>query len=178
MFMPRVPDDLHGTLGRFSKNETAVPADAGPSCCRKVRFVSTKDQELVAYLTRSGVEWTRLEEPGAIEAECTWREIYSDVLGKHPRVRQGVKAEQMYQHEQCDRFLIVPFSSDVHGLPIRILRRSMAAYHCRGSLIALGAFHEVEFFICPLDYAWTMVHTHEDHAFGGPYFVHKEWLVQ
>ena len=34
----------------------------------------------------------------------------------------------------------------------------------------------VEFFVCPIDFAWCMIHTHEDHAFGGPYFIRAEWL--
>lgn len=40
----------------------------------------------------------------------------------------------------------------------------------------LGLFHNIEFFISPLDLSWTMIHTHEDHGFGGPYFIRREWI--
>jgi hypothetical protein len=52
----------------------------------------------------------------------------------------------------------------------------MAGYACCGKLLALGTFHTAEFFVCPPDFAWSMVHTHEDHAFAGPYFIRAEWI--
>jgi hypothetical protein len=52
----------------------------------------------------------------------------------------------------------------------------LGAYECRGPLVPLGEFHQAEFFVGPPDFGWTMVHTHEDHDLGGPYFVRAEWL--
>jgi hypothetical protein len=38
----------------------------------------------------------------------------------------------------------------------------------------LGAFCKLEPCVVADDFAWAMVHTHEDHALGGPYFVRAE----
>jgi hypothetical protein len=136
----------------------------------------SRDDELCEYLTRSGVEWTQLDESSALAAEGTWREIYGKALVKWPRLRQGTKAEYPYELEECSRFLIVPSTSKVEGLPIHVVGRSLSAYECRRPLMPLGAFHNLEFFVCPTDFAWTMVHTHEDHGLGGPFFIREGWL--
>ena len=94
------------------------------------------------------------------------------------RFRQGSKADFEYQKEACTHYLIVPFSAGVAGLPVHVLDRRLDAYECRGRLVPLGGFCDVEFFICPIDYAWAMIHTHEDHALGGPYFIRAEWLAE
>jgi hypothetical protein len=47
----------------------------------------------------------------------------------------------------------------------------------RESSITDFAFCDVEFFVCPTDFAWAMIHTHEDHAFEGPYFIRADWLA-
>ncbi len=53
----------------------------------------------------------------------------------------------------------------------------MSAYECHGPLVPLGEFVDVEFFVCPIDLSWAMIHTHEDHAFGGPYFIRADYLA-
>lgn len=72
--------------------------------------------------------------------------------------------------------MIVPFSAGVPRVAMGVYRQAIAAYECRGPLIALGAFCNAEFFICPRDLSWSMIHTHEDHAFGGPYFIRADWI--
>jgi hypothetical protein len=72
--------------------------------------------------------------------------------------------------------LVVPFSTGVEGLPVHVLGRTISAYECCGPLLPLGDYHDAEFFVCPPDLSWTMVHTHEDHGLGGPYFIRAEWL--
>jgi len=59
---------------------------------------------------------------------------------------------------------------------MQVLGRQLDGYECHGPLVTLGAFHDVEFFVCPTDFAWTMIHTHEDYSLGGPYFIRVEWL--
>lgn len=134
------------------------------------------DPALTDHLTRSGVDWTRLAEPSAIGAERAWRHRYRTAFAGHSRCKRGAKAEHAYGAVACDHYFVVPFNSDVAGLPICVHGRSLSAYRCGGPLVPLGEFHESEFFVCPLDYAWTMVHTHEDHSFGGPYFIREAWL--
>jgi hypothetical protein len=49
-------------------------------------------------------------------------------------------------------------------------------YECRSGLVSLARFHTIEFFVSPDDFQWTMGHTHEDHGFGGPYFLDRDWI--
>jgi hypothetical protein len=131
---------------------------------------------LQAYLSQSGVEWDRLDETARRAAEDTWRGVYGQAFRGRPRLRRGAKADHEYQREPCTHYLIVPFSAGVAELPVQVLGRRMDAYECRGPLVPFGAFCAVEFFVCPTDFAWAMIHTHEDHALGGPYFIRAEWL--
>jgi hypothetical protein len=128
------------------------------------------------YLSRSGVEWCVLDETAHREAEETWRGIYGQAFRGRSRLRHGAKADYEYRGESCDHYLIVPFSTGVAGLPVHVLGRRLSAHECRGPLVPMGAFCDVEFFVCPADFAWAMVHTHEDYELGGPYFIRVEWL--
>jgi hypothetical protein len=91
-------------------------------------------------------------------------------------MKHGARADHEYQQQPCDHYLVVPFSAGVDGLPVHVLSRTVGAYECRGPLVPLGAFCNVEFFVCPPDLSWAVIHTHEDHALGGPYFIRAEWL--
>jgi hypothetical protein len=135
-----------------------------------------RDHELRDHLSRAAVKWTPLDDAASGAVERSWREIYGRAFVGRPRLRQGTKAEHAYAQEICTCYLIVPFTSNVDGLPIHVVDRSVRAYECHGPLIPLGAFHDVELFACPSDLAWTMVHTHEDHSCGGPNFIRRNWL--
>jgi hypothetical protein len=74
-------------------------------------------------------------------------------------------------------WLMIPFPSDVPGLPTDVLPPRLSAFECEGPLVELAEFHDVEFFISPADLRWTFVRTHEDYGLGGPYFVRAEWIV-
>jgi hypothetical protein len=91
-------------------------------------------------------------------------------------MKHWARADHEYQQQPCDHYLVVPFSAGVDGLPVHVLSRTVGAYECRGPLVPLGAFCNVEFFVCPPDLSWAVIHTHEDHALGGPYFIRAEWL--
>jgi hypothetical protein len=128
------------------------------------------------YLSRAGVEWDRLPDRERFRAEAAWRQVYGHAFRGRPRLRHGAKAEREYRSQTCDHYRIVPFSADVSGLPVHVFRQAIGAYECCGPLVALGAFCDAEFFISPLDLAWAMIHTHEDYAFGGPYFIRADWI--
>src|ERR1019366_62455 len=139
-------------------------------------FATTLDSELQEYLTLSNVEWTWLSESAHFAAEAEWRSIFGHVFRGRPRLKRGAKAEYEFLQEPCTHFLIVPFTSDVEGTPMHVYRKSISAYECHGALLRLGEFCDAEFFVSPLDLEWTMVHTHEDHAIDGPYFIRREWV--
>jgi hypothetical protein len=127
-------------------------------------------------LSRAGIEWDQLADPARVDAEAAWRRVYGRAFRGRPRLRHGARAEHEYQRQACDHFFIIPFSAGVPGLPVHVYRRGIAAYECRGPLIALRAFCDAEFFIAPPDLMWAMIHTHEDHALGGPYFIRADWI--
>ena len=72
--------------------------------------------------------------------------------------------------------MLVPFLSNVPGTPVHVLAQRLSAFDCDGPLVELGEFSDIEFFVSPPDFAWTLVRTHEDFALGGPYFVRAEWI--
>jgi hypothetical protein len=127
-------------------------------------------------LDRSGVAWHRLSDPERVDAEAAWRWVYGHAFLDRPRLRHGAKADYEYRRQACDHFRIVPFSAGVPGLPVHVYRQAIGGYECRGPLIALGAFCDAEFFVSPPDLSWSMVHTHEDHALDGPYFIRADWI--
>lgn len=134
------------------------------------------ESQFFRYLTDASVDWTLLDSATRVRAEQDWRNIYGHSFVGRTRAKIAVKAETEYRMEQPTRYLVVPFSSGVDGLPIRALDRRIDACECIGPLIELSRFHAFEFFVSPLDYRWTMVYTHEDHTIGGPYFQRLTWV--
>lgn len=141
-----------------------------------LNFAKHYDKNFQDHLSRSHVDWTLLELPKQLEAEAMWRSIYGQTFRRRPRIKRAVKAEYEYQLQACSHFLIVPFSSNVEGFAMSVQSQTLSAYECRGNLLPLGEFCQAEFFIAPLDFEWTMVHTHEDHGFGGPFFIRRDWI--
>jgi hypothetical protein len=122
------------------------------------------------------VKWSLLDSAAAIDAEQRWRKVYSQSFERQSRARTGVKANNEYLSEDCMTYLVVPFTSGVRGLPIRVLYQQLGAYECEGPLVDLSSFHLVELFVAPFNFEWTMVYTHEDYAHGGPYFHRRDWI--
>lgn len=136
------------------------------------------NEKLQEYLSQSEVKWIILEESAAQEIEARWRNIYGSAFVGRPRLRHGAKAEYEYQQEPCSHYLIVPFSARLAGTAVQANRHYLSPYECHGPLVPLGDFCGAEFLVCPVDCAWTMIHTHEDHSYGGPYFIRAEWLPE
>jgi hypothetical protein len=136
------------------------------------------DEILEQFLTQCGVAWTVIPLERHFEWSNEWESLYGN-CAHWLRQKQGAKAEFEYSQQSAEVFSIVPFLSNIAG-PLSIGKRGprKAAYACHGDgkLPDLSGFAETEFFIVPDDLSWTMIHTHEDHACGGPYFVRKDWL--
>jgi hypothetical protein len=138
-------------------------------------------EPLQDYLTEQGITWDVVSDVRHWSLEAKWQSIYGDVWRLGMRHKQGQKAQGHYAAQVASEFLIVPFLGDVAG-PHSIGDHGpvAAAYQCRGDgrLPDLSQFTpSVDFFVIPPDFNWTMVHTHEDHEFGGPYFIQAEWLT-
>jgi hypothetical protein len=138
----------------------------------------THDELLEQFLSEHGFAWEELPRDRHLKVVQAWQSIYGRVWTKGQRQREGVRAEAEYRCEHADIFVVVPLNGS--GGPATLGRESglACAYECRGSgaLPDLSEFADCEFFISPPDLSWTMVHNHEDHAWGGAYFVRKEWL--
>jgi hypothetical protein len=139
-------------------------------------FARALELQLQDFLTKSGVEWYVLDEPGRIDAWERWRSLYGLAFRGRPRLRHGVKAEHEFGQIACDDYVILPICAKIDGLPMGQPGHPIHAYQCRGPLVPLGAFCVLEFCVSPPDLGWTMVHTHEDHGYGGPYFLRREWI--
>ena len=139
-----------------------------PFCKGASAFATKLDDDLRKYLDRSGVEWRLLEEPAQFDAEGEWRSIFGEAFRGQGHFRTGSKAEFEYLRQACSHYLIIPFTSRVKATSVQACRKAISTYECRGGLVPLGRFCDAEFFISPLDFEWTMVHTHEDHAGDGP----------
>jgi len=110
-----------------------------------------------------------------------WESIYGKVWKLGLRYKHQGKALDEYSRRSAEEFFIVPFLGD-HAGPTslgRSGRQRTAGYECHGSgeLPDLSGFSNLDFFVAPPDFGWTMLHTHEDYEFGGPYFVERDLLV-
>jgi len=140
------------------------------------------DETLEQFLTAAGIAWSVIPKERHQSLANEWEKLFGPHFSLRARVRlkSGAKAEFEYAKEIAEQFAIVPFLGDragPHGLGKRGPRT--AAYDCRGPgpLPDLSSFAQLDFFIVPADWTWTMLHSHEDHSLGGPYFVRREWLA-
>jgi hypothetical protein len=146
--------------------------------CQPGSAKSAIDDKLRQFLTSANIGWLPLDAGRCLLAESTWRSIYGKTFLYRPRLRSGSKAEFEFGLQTCSDYLIIPFSADVCGLPIRVTHVRIGGYLCRGFVVSLGSFAMAEFFVSPTDFSWTMIYTHEDYSFGGPFFIRQEWAGQ
>ncbi len=138
------------------------------------------DEKLEQFLTQGGLAWQLIPSQQHVSLSNEWETLYGNCFAYRNRHREGARAQFEYSQQSAETFMIVPFLGNVGG-PHSINKRAArkAAYECHGdgTLPDMSAFANTDFFIVPTDLSWTMIHTHEDYALGGPYFVRKEWLA-
>ena len=139
---------------------------------------TNRDDELKVALSSAGVIFLRMTSDEHQQIESTWRDRYGQAFVNGARHRHGTKAVHEFLSQPETDWLFVPFLGRVAGTPVSLDGPSLRAFRCEGSLQELSEFSGVEFFISPPDLSWTFVRTHEDFAFGGPYFVRTEWLEE
>ena len=84
---------------------------------------------------------------------------------------QGSKAVRQWLDTKDENLILLFLSSRIAAFPISHNNRPNTAFTYTGPAIDLSAFHQLEFAVFPNSYDWTLIHTHEDGAFGGPYFI-------
>jgi hypothetical protein len=139
------------------------------------------DERLEEWLTQHAVEWSRIPADQHFALESEWNRIYGNVWTQGQRHKRRARAQHEFLNRVADEFLIVPVlgkRAGPHGIGTPNPRR--CAYRCRASngLPNLAEFANLDFFIAPPDFSWTMLHTHEDYELGGPYFIDRSWLVE
>jgi hypothetical protein len=135
------------------------------------------DAALIEQLAAAGVRQRRMSRGEHQQCERDWRRIYGDIFRPGLRCREGAKAVHAFLTEAPGEWLLVPFLADVRGTPMHVGPPRLSAFACAGPLLEPAGLGDVEHFIAPPDFAWTLVRTHEDFELGGPYFVRSEWLV-
>jgi len=123
--------------------------------------------------------WSVIPWERHVSVSNEWETLYGNVH-HWLRQKQGAKAQFEYAHQSAETFMIVPFLGNDGG-PQSITKHGprTAAYECHGdgTLPDLSAFANTDFFIVPTDLNLTMVHTHEDYGWGGPYFIYIQGLA-
>ena len=136
--------------------------------------VIVPNEKLEQFLQQQGIAWKVIPVGRHVGLESEWQTIYGKTGNLGGQRRRGHKALSEYQRESAVNFIIVPF---LHGGPYTQKSKTRTtAYECHGNgmLPILSSFCAVELFISPPDMSWTMIHTHEDHGYGGPDFVRRD----
>ena len=81
----------------------------------------------------------------------------------------GAITEWLAIHDS--EFVLLFLSSRITAFPVSQNTRPNLAYLYQGPVVNLSAFHDLEFAVFPKSLEWTLIHTHEDGAMGGPYFI-------
>jgi hypothetical protein len=125
------------------------------------------------YLADHGVTLTELPRKESFAIMKRWTSVFarqSDSL----RETHGLKAVDKWLATTDDELIVLFLSRRITAFPISENQRPCTAHRYAGPVVDLSAYYELEFAVFPETYEWTLIHTHEDGAFGGPYFVRNE----
>jgi hypothetical protein len=135
--------------------------------------------ELERYLDERGIGRNRLDLAQYAALWQRWVAVFGSLFDQHAPKRTGDKARYELSRVTTDRFFVLSISDRQHIPYAGRTHGSFFAYECSLPCIQtvpdLSAFQELELVVTPHDFAWTMVHTHEDDGLGGPFFALAEW---
>ena len=129
--------------------------------------------EFMTCLTEHGVTLTELSRQESFAITKRWTSVFasqSDSLHE----TQGWKAINKWMSATDADLILLFLSARITAFPISENSRPCTAHRYRGPIIDLSAFNELEFAVFPESFQWTLIHTHEDGALGGPYFIRAE----
>jgi len=133
--------------------------------------------ELLVYLSVSGVSFDEMSRGESFSVTKRWTSIFGRFASGSPHLHGGAAVARWLQVDETDLILLF-LSSRIEAFPISTNHRANSAFTYRGNAIDLSNYHELEFALFPTSYAWTLVHTHEDGAMGGPYFIRADDLEE
>ena len=129
--------------------------------------------DFLTYLMENGVSLTELSRQESFAITKEWTSAFatqSDSLHE----TQGLKAIDKWLSATDGDLILLFLSARITAFPISENSRPCTAHRYTGPIIDLSAYNELEFAVFPDSYQWTLIHTHEDGAFGGPYFICDE----
>ena len=121
------------------------------------------------YLADHGVTLTELSRKESFAITKRWTSVFA-ARSDHLQETRGLKAIDKWLSATDDQLILLFLSARITAFPISENSRPCTAHRYTGPIIDLSAFNQLEFAVFPETYKWTLVHTHEDGAFGGPYF--------
>lgn len=125
------------------------------------------------YLADHGVALTELPWSESFAITKRWTSVFA-AQSDNLHETQGLKAIDKWLKTTDDQLILLFLSARITAFPISQNGRPCTAHRYTGRIIDLSVYNELEFAVFPETYEWTLIHTHEDGAFGGPYFIRNE----
>lgn len=122
------------------------------------------------YLANHGVTLTELPRKESFAITKRWTSVFA-VESPNLHETYGAKAIEEWLSTTDDQLIVLFLSARITAFPISQNSRPCTAHRYAGRVVDLSAYNELEFAVFPETYDWTLIHTHEDGAFGGPYFI-------
>ena len=91
------------------------------------------------------------------------------------RETHGLKAIEQWLATTDGPLILLFLSQRITAFPISRNQRPCTANRYAGPVLDLSDYYQLEFAVFPETYDWSLVHTHEDGASGGPYFIRSEY---
>lgn len=129
----------------------------------------------MTYLAEHDVSLSELPRRESFAITKRWTSIFGRFTDGSPHLHSSKAVTEWLQTTETNLILLM-LSSRIDAFPITTNHRSNSAYEFNGNAIDLSQFHDLEFAVFPVTYDWTLVHTHEDGAMGGPYFIRANQL--
>lgn len=136
--------------------------------------MSVMIDELVECLRRSKVCVEAIPRAEKYRLWECWLDAFKAMFEEHVSKKEGAKARHAYRMENAREWLILSIDDSTY---ISFAHTSGPSFglRCAGPLVPLDTFCGIEFVVAPDDLAWTMVHTHEDDGYGGPWYTRADW---
>ena len=130
-------------------------------------------EEFHQYLADHGVTLTELTRKESFAITKRWTSVFARQSDNLQEI-QGLKAIDEWLGTADGHLILLFLSARITAFPISENSRPCTAHRYNGPIIDLSAFNQLEFAVFPETYEWTLIHTHEDGAFGGPFFIRAE----
>lgn len=127
----------------------------------------------MSYLDDHGVSLEELPRKESFAITKRWTSVFADSSNELAEIH-GPKAVTRWLAGGAEDLILLFLSSRIAAFPISQNSRPCSAFAYSGPAIDLSEYNELEFAVFPDSYNWTLIHTHEDGAFGGPFFIYRE----